>query len=177
MSNNIYIIGFMGTGKTTVGALLSKSLNASFVDTDKLIEESMAMPVYKIFEVYGEEFFRQLEHNALQALATKKGLVVSTGGGIVTHPGNMAIMRKSGIIVCLEASVDTTMKNIGKGEGRPLINSEDIRRSIEELMEKRSYLYHKADIIVRIDDKQPQAVSDEIIAFLKQKGALNGTYR
>ncbi|MBZ4665937.1 shikimate kinase [Mahella sp.] len=170
MSGNIYLTGFMGTGKTTAGKLLAEELNMDFVDTDEFIEQRMGMTVPGIFRIYGEAFFRQLEQNALISAAGRESVVVSTGGGMVLCSGNIDIMRRTGVIVCFEASVDTVMRNVGGGEGRPLLKAGDVRRSITDLMDKRRELYHRADIVVYIDNKTPQAVSDEIIASLRQRG-------
>ncbi|AEE96327.1 shikimate kinase [Mahella australiensis] len=170
MGNNIYLTGFMGTGKTTVGRLLAKELNMNFVDTDEFIEQGMGMTVPSIFGIYGEAFFRQLEHNALISIAYRQGVVVSTGGGIVLRDDNINIMRRSGVMICLDASPDTVMRNVGSGKGRPVLDGGDLRRNIIELMDKRRQFYCQADIIVNIDDKTPETISDEIIALLKQRG-------
>lgn len=170
MSSNIYLIGFMGTGKTTVGRLLAKELNMDFVDTDEFIEQGMGMTVPSIFGIYGEAFFRQLEHNALISIANRQGMVVSTGGGIVLRNDNIDIMRSSGVMVCLDASVDTIMRNVGSGKGRPVLDGGDLRRNIIELMDKRRQFYCQADIIVNIDDKTLETISNDIIALLKQRG-------
>lgn len=170
MCSNIYLIGFMGTGKTTAGRLLAKELNMDFVDTDEFIEQGMGMTVPSIFGIYGEAFFRQLEHNALISIADRQGMVASTGGGIVLRNDNINIMRSSGVMVCLDASADTVMRNVGSGKGRPVLDGGDLRRNIIELMDKRRQFYCQADIIVNIDDKTLETISDEIIALLKQRG-------
>lgn len=163
MRDNIYLIGFMGTGKTTVGELLAKRLGWAFVDVDREIENSMAISIPSIFRIYGEAFFRQREHQALRALVGKKRLVVATGGGIVSRCGNMGLMMSSGTIICLRGSAKTIMARVGSGKGRPMLKADDLLKRIEELLAQREKLYNQADVIVDIDDKEPMQVVEEIM--------------
>ena len=122
---NIVLIGFMGTGKTSTGRVLAQKLGAAFLDLDQEIEaeEGMAIPV--IFAQKGEPYFRAAEHRMVERVAARQNAVISTGGGTVKDPANVALLRKSGVIVCLTADVDTIlMRTASKGE-RPVLDKED----------------------------------------------------
>lgn len=157
---NIYIVGFMGTGKTVVGRELSKKLNAGFVDLDESIEAKEKATISEIFQAKGEEHFRSLEKEALAVVSGQKGIVVSCGGGIVVDPDNMALMKSTGTCVCLSASAQEIMKRIGVTTHRPLLHGADPLDRIQSLLSNRDSCYRKADILI---DTTNLSV-DEIVA-------------
>ena len=126
---NIVLIGFMGTGKTSTGKLLAKRLGAAFIDLDRAIEEEYGMTIPAMFEQKGEAYFRACEHAMVEKTASRRNTVISTGGGTVKDPANMAALHAGGIIVCLKADIDTILARTVKtwhapctrsgGSGRP----------------------------------------------------------
>jgi shikimate kinase len=161
--NLIILIGFMGTGKSTVGKLIAKKIGFAFVDLDKLIENEAGLKISEIFERYGEEYFRDLEKQAVNSLKTMDKTVVATGGGVVLDPQNMAVMKEVGIVIALDADIETLWKRLKSSRNRPLIKSSDPKRRIEDLYHKRRLLYSKAHCIVDTSGKSIEAVAQDIL--------------
>lgn len=164
---NIVLIGFMGTGKTTVGKMLSTKLKMKFIDIDEFIEENKNKKIKDIFIEYGEEYFRRLEHNAVKFICEKNSqLIISTGGGVVLNPENIEILRQNGKVFLLKARLHTICENL-KGTDiseRPLLREDDFEEKLAYLMKKRKHLYEiGADYIINIDFKTPENITDEII--------------
>lgn len=114
---NIYLIGMMGAGKTSIGKIAAKKAHCRFIDTDAFIEEQAGMTVAEIFEREGEGSFRQRETEALRSLGKKRNCVISTGGGIVTRKENIALMRESGTVIWLKRDLNAVLQNPGFGGG------------------------------------------------------------
>lgn len=147
MSKNIILIGFMGTGKSTLGRYLAKRMGAKFIDMDVAIENDLGMSVADIFKRYGENYFRQQERELVKRLSAKSGMIIATGGGTVKNPANVADLKKNGVIFCLEASIDELVLRTSKPGVRPVLDKMDKgdrRKAIEELLEKRKNIYEKA---------------------------------
>jgi len=142
--SNLILIGFMGTGKTCVGQRVAKSLGFRFVDTDALIVKKAGKPIAAIFEESGEDAFRELETAVLQSCASKKNQVISTGGGIVTRPENIEILRNAGYVIWLRASVETILERTGRHNDRPLLATPDPAATVRKLMGDREELYRSA---------------------------------
>ncbi len=143
---NIYLVGFMGTGKSAAGRLAATQLGWKFVDLDALIEHAQGCAIAAIFSRKGEEHFRGLEHAALAQVAEGSRQVVACGGGIVIKPENIALMKRTGVMVCLNASPEVIMaRTAGTGQ-RPLLNVPDPRQRIAELLAQRAPLYAQADV-------------------------------
>lgn len=145
---NIYLVGFMGTGKTSVGKELAKKHKLCFVDLDELIELREKRIIADIFANEGEQYFRRLETRILKKVAKEKGLIVACGGGIVINPLNIKIMKESGIMVCLAANPEVILKRTSKETHRPLLNVKDPKKQIEHLLKLRAPYYAQADRIV-----------------------------
>lgn len=162
---NIVLIGFMGTGKTTIGKYASERLGLEFVDTDDLIVEQAGEPIPKIFERVGEDGFRKLEAEALQGLAGTPGRVVATGGGIVTRPENVELLRALGFVVWLSASVETIFERVSLNQDRPLLYTDDPLQTITDMLEARNPLYKRAaDLTVETDEFHPEEITHGIAA-------------
>lgn len=145
--NNIILIGFMASGKTTVGKLLSKKLCMDLFDTDYCIEENEKLSIKCIFEKYGEEYFRKVETSILKSLFNKKNAVISTGGGVIKSKENIRLLKKMGIIVFLDTSQKEIKKRLKISKIRPL-NKND--KFIENLYKKRYKSYFcSADIVIK----------------------------
>ncbi len=148
-SKNIVLMGFMGTGKSTVGRALARQLGLKFLDMDTLIEEQAGKPISRIFAEDGEPHFRAMERALSQELAQRKGLVIACGGGVVLNADNIQDYSRTGLVVCLTATPEIIFKRTAKDRNRPLLEEEDRMRRILELLEKRKALY--ASIPCQID--------------------------
>lgn len=165
---NIYLIGFMATGKSTVGKKLAEKLGARFVDLDGYIEEQSGKRITDIFALAGEPFFRQLEKRFLAEVSRRDGQVVACGGGIVIDGENVAVMKKAGTVVCLTASVDTILERTKGSGARPLLETQGERRAtVEGLLARRAPLYAgAADTCIATDALAPEEVARQIAVFL-----------
>jgi len=143
--SNIYLVGFMASGKTSVGRELAKKKKWQFVDLDDLIELREKKTISNIFAQNGEPYFRQVEKEVLKTVAKEKHFVVATGGGIVIDTGNIKIMKESGTIICLTASADVVLKRTKGSTHRPLLNVKNPKKQIEHLLKLRAPYYAKAD--------------------------------
>ncbi|MEW6739572.1 MAG: shikimate kinase [Nitrospirota bacterium] len=167
---NIVLTGFMGTGKTEVGRILSRKLGYVLVDADTEIEKEQGITITEIFKQYGEPKFREIESNVIKRLSEIKNAVISTGGGAVLRQENMDNLRKNGVIICLTASPETILKRTGNNNDRPLLQVDNPLQRIKELLEFRKPYYEKADIMIDTEGKSPIEVAEEIIE--KVKGIL-----
>jgi shikimate kinase len=140
-SQNIYLIGLMGAGKTTIGRQLAKVLKLPFYDSDKAIEESTGVDIPTIFEFEGEEGFRDREQKMIQQLAQIPGIVLATGGGAILREQNRKILQENGFIVYLQCSVDRILERTRRDTQRPLLQTDNPRERLESLFAQRETLY------------------------------------
>ncbi len=160
----------MGAGKSSVGRRLASVLGLDFVDMDELIEEREGRSIADIFEVSGEPYFRGLEEQLVKSITSSmKGVVLSTGGGIVISPSNRELLGGWGTVVSLSAGVEEIIKRVGGALERPLIDGADIRGSIEERLSERRDLYATADHTVVTDGKGIDEVVEDILALVKTR--------
>ena len=149
MQQNIFLVGLMGSGKTTVGRLLAKKLGMRFVDSDHEIESRTGATVSWIFEIEGEDSFRRREVETIDDLTSQKGVVLATGGGAVVHPENRKNLKARGTVIYLRASVNNILQRTMHDKNRPLLQTENRRQKIEELARQREKFYSEvADIII-----------------------------
>ena len=164
---NIVLCGFMGSGKSTIGNLLSKKMGMAFIDLDAYIEKKENKSVSQIFADSGEEYFRQLEKNAVKELAYKKSVILATGGGTLTFRENVDILKNAGNkIILLDLPVEVVEQRLQGDTKRPLLNRPDKEKVMRELYEKRLPLYRSAADIVVNAANSPLQVCIEIIANL-----------
>lgn len=167
MSNNIFLIGFMGSGKSTIGRFLQKELNMELVEMDARIVEEQGMSINDIFAEKGEDYFRDLESRLVLDLNSEGNTIVSCGGGVVIRPENVENMKKNGTIVFLSATPDTIYERVKNSTERPILNGHMNVEYIAELMEKRRALYENAaDIRIETDGKTKDEICKEIISKL-----------
>lgn len=172
---NIVLIGFMGTGKTTVGRLLANRLGRPFFDSDKKIEYEQNLSIREIFKTYGESYFRQKEKMMIARLSRYRNAVIATGGGVVLSLDNMNNLKRNGIIITLTASVETILERTSRRSTRPLLDDPERREQIvNKLLIERVGLYRDADYSVDTSNKSLQQVINEILFFLRQGGYLRG---
>ncbi len=168
-SPNLILVGFMGTGKTTVGKILSKKLCMKFIDIDELIEKTLGMKISQIFNKFGESLFRDIESEIIKIVTKSKGQVISAGGGAILREENFTNFKKAGKIFCLVASEETIFERLKNCKDRPLLMVENPLEKIKELMKERMPFYEKADYRVITDNKSPHEVAKEIIEILGVK--------
>ncbi len=151
-ARNLILIGFMGTGKTSVGMRVARSLGFPFVDTDKLIVKQAGKPIPKIFEDEGEDYFRTLETRILRECAAGEGQVISTGGGAVVREENRPLLREAGYVVWLKTSPEIIYERVKRNRNRPLLRTPDPLATIRELLASREALYEAcADLVIQTD--------------------------
>ncbi len=141
---NVVLVGFMGSGKSSVGRLVARVLGGRFVDTDRLVADRAGREITEIFAMDGEGFFRQEESRALRSLLGGSRLVVATGGGILTVPGNLPVLKRLGFVVWLAAAEEVIWERVSRNRKRPLLHTENPRETVRVLIEKRNPLYAAA---------------------------------
>lgn len=163
---NVILIGFMGSGKTTVGLRLSYRLRQSVIDTDKEIEREERRTVSDIFATEGEAYFRERETACLQKLIrTVSNQIISVGGGLPLREENRKLLRKLGTIFYLRADAETIYERLKGDTTRPLLQGSDPRAKIRALMEERDIYYREAaDVVIQVDGKTFEQIIDEIEA-------------
>lgn len=168
MDKNIFLIGFMGAGKSTVAAALADRLNMSLVEMDARIVEEQGMSINDIFEKYGESHFRDMESKLVSDIKKEGNKVVSCGGGVVVREENVSCMKENGIIVFLCATPETIYERVKDSKDRPILNGNMNVEYIAGLMEKRRALYEAAaDIKIDTDGKAVEQICEEIIAVIQ----------
>jgi shikimate kinase len=168
MHNNIVLIGFMGTGKSSVGLKLATRLKKDFVDMDREIENVSGMSINEIFRRYGERRFRSEESLMAKKLSQRGNLVIATGGGLVLVPENIAALRQNGVIVLLEARAEDIWARVNRKRGtRPMLKGAASVADIQKLLDHRADYYDCADISVNTSDKELDAVIREILQQLE----------
>ena len=171
LQGNIAIIGFMGTGKTTVSSALSKITGLKEIDVDAYIVEKAKMSISEIFEKYGEEYFRNLETESLREIANNKNQIISCGGGAVLKDENVDILKNSGTIVLLTATPETIFDRVKDHTHRPILNNDMSLSHVKSLMEKREPRYQSvADIKVNVDSNDRILTCYDMLCKLEEKG-------
>ncbi len=164
-----FLIGYMGSGKTTAGKKLATKLGYDFIDLDNFIETEYQQTIPEIFSTKGEKEFRAMEHNALKKLIEKDNLIIACGGGTPCYYNNIELMNNNGITVYLKMSVDSLVNRLlNATEKRPLIANKteaELRAFVNRQLEKREDIYHQAQYIVKGKDLNV----DELVLFMKEK--------
>ena len=164
---SIYLIGMMGSGKTSTGRPLAKRLGYGFVDADAVIEQVAGCTIPEIFERDGEAGFRSIESQVLNAISQRHSLVVATGGGVVTKPENWGQLH-SGIVVWLDVNRAQLIERLrDDSTQRPLLQQPNPEAALDTLLQERRPLYGEADLTVVIKDESPDAVADGILQLLQ----------
>ena len=163
---SLYLVGMMGSGKTSTGRPLAEHLGYGFVDADAVIEQAAGCSIPEIFEQDGEAGFRSLESQVLSAISQRHSLVVATGGGVVTQPENWGLLH-SGIVIWLDVVPDQLLRRLNADcTVRPLLQTTDPEAFLNALLNERRPLYGEADLTVVINDETPEAVADGILRLL-----------
>ena len=169
---NIFLIGFMGAGKSTISDYLKNALAMDVVEMDQCIVERQGMSISDIFETYGEEYFRELETNLLIEMQSRSNVVVSCGGGVPMREHNVAEMKKNGRVVLLTAKPETILERVKDNHDRPLLENNKNVSFIADLLEKRRAKYEAAaDIVIQTDGKSELEICEELIHRLRETDA------
>jgi shikimate kinase len=171
----IFLTGFMGSGKSTIGPILANTIGYDFVDVDRLIEAKADARVVQIFERHGEQRFRELEFEVLCEVAERDHCVVSLGGGTIANEENFALIRRSGIIVYLRLEPDEIYQRVHHRPDRPLLwdgsgnllSADQLQERIRQLLADRERYYEQADVIVPSDRRRVGVTVDEIVRRLR----------
>ena len=163
---SLYLVGMMGSGKTSTGRPLAERLGYGFVDADAVIEQAAGCSIPDIFARDGEAGFRSLESQVLSAISQRHSLVVATGGGVVTQPENWGMLH-SGIVIWLDVVPDQLLQRLNADSTvRPLLQTADPEAALNALLNERRPLYAEADLTVVINDETPEAVADGILQLV-----------
>ena len=168
---NIVLIGMRGSGKTTVGSILARKLGRELVEMDELIAQMAGMSIPEIVAKHSWAKFRDIEAELTPAISRRNNAIISAGGGVVTRENNIKELKKSGVLVWLNASVNSLLERIGQDPGRPpFVNGRSQRDDMALTLAEREPLYQQAaDFIVGTEHKTPEAVAEEIIGFLQEE--------
>jgi len=166
---NIYLVGMLGAGKTTLGKALAQRLRYEFVDTDKVLVERTGVPVTTIFEIEGEEGFRRRESLALVEVSERKGCVVATGGGAILSEANREVMRSHGTVIYLRARIDNLWERTRHDTNRPLLRTPDPRATLASLLEVRDPLYRSAaHLVVDTGSQSASTLVSRVVNALRE---------
>lgn len=167
MNRHIILVGFMGTGKTTVGKLVAQRLSCPLVDTDHYLEQKRGKAIANIFSTEGERCFRQQEHDALAELVhSPQPQVITTGGGIVLRLDNVDLMKKNGWVVALTAARDVLIERLKKDTTRPLLTG-DLDKRVDQLLTERKNAYDFAHVTIDTSHRSPVEVAKIVISKYK----------
>lgn len=163
---NIVLIGFMGVGKSTIGKMLGDKLSYRFLDSDDEIEKIAGVSISDIFNSYGEEYFRELEFQVLSNIIDEAKLIISTGGGAVMNRKLFNILLSKGIVIHLDASIETLYDRLKDSNDRPMLYHDDLEKRIEELYKLRRPIYMRAHYTINTDGKTKEDINNEILQII-----------
>lgn len=160
---NIALIGFMGTGKSSVGRMVADTLHFTFLDTDDVIQARAGVSIREIFEKHGEAVFRDWERRLVEELARRTKTVISTGGGLPANEANFTSLQSHSLVVCLWASPEKIYQRVKTQTHRPLLNEPDPQAKIRELLAAREPYYRRADVLVNTDFRSAREVALQVL--------------
>ncbi|OOE43652.1 shikimate kinase I [Salinivibrio kushneri] len=167
---NIFLVGPMGAGKSTIGRHLAQQLHMEFYDSDSVIEDRTGADIAWVFDVEGEEGFRKREENVINDLTEEQGIVLATGGGSIMSKESRNRLSARGVVVYLETTIEKQLARTQRDKKRPLLQTDQPREVLEALAEERNPLYQEiADYVVRTDDQSAKVVANQIMALLEQQ--------
>ena len=164
LSNNIYIVGLMGSGKTSIGKLLSKTLHSEHVDIDQEIVKKTNLTIGEIFKNHGENYFRELESSMLDNVSKRKNIIVSTGGGVILSSKNISTMQNTGSIIHLDISIKIQLLRVRNKKNRPQLEVDNIKEKLTEMKNLRNNTYKSiSNCSILTDNKNKKDIVQEII--------------
>jgi shikimate kinase len=168
---NLYLVGFMGTGKTTVGRAAAQRLGFAFVDSDHEIERASGRTVAELFASEGEAAFRAREREFARSGHPTERTVVACGGGLVVQPGMAELLRERGVVVCLHASVATILERTGRQSDRPLLDVADPAERVRTLLQEREPAYRRAGSVILTDGRPLREVVAHVLRVWRREAA------
>ena len=172
-ARNIVLVGFMGTGKTSVGKFVAKELRREFVDTDHEIERRENCDIPTIFSAAGEAEFRRIEREVIGELSARENLVIAPGGGVVLDPENLASLQKTGVVICLRAKPETILQRVGHDTNRPLLRAPDRLARIRELLAARKPAYDSIALQIETDGLTTAQVAAKAIELFNASAQIS----
>ncbi len=168
---NLYLVGFMGTGKSTVGRLLVKPLGFQFLDSDHEIERAQGKPISRIFAEEGEERFRALEREFIAHGHPDRGCIVACGGGLVVPPGMLELLRRRGVVICMHAPLETVLARTLHTTHRPLFEVENREQRVRELFAQREEIYRRTGTMVLTDRRPMREIAAHVLRVYRHEAA------
>ncbi len=166
---NLYLVGFMGTGKTTLGRAVALRLGFRWIDSDHEIERQQGKPISEIFATQGEPAFRAMERDFIDHGHPAEKQVVACGGGLVVQPGMLALLQSKGIVVCLHASIETILRRTSGNRTRPLIDVEDPEKRLRELYAAREAIYRRSGTVVLTDGRPLAEIVQHVLRIHRRE--------
>lgn len=164
---NLALIGFMGTGKTSVGKLVAEQLHFDFLDTDEMIHQRTGRTIADIFAKDGEPAFRAMEHQVVTEICQRKKTVISTGGGLPTNPKNLELLKSRALVVCLWSSPEKIWERVRHQSHRPLLHDPSPQQKIKDLLAARESFYKQADVLINTDTRSLREVAVQVALQFK----------
>lgn len=174
MDPNLYLVGFMGTGKSTVGRLVARQTGFAFFDSDHEIERRQGRPVSQIFSEQGEPAFRALEREFIEHGHPASRCVVSCGGGLVVPPGMLELLRRRGVIICMHAPIDTILRRTMHATHRPLLAVDNPEQRLRDLYAQREELYRRTGTMVLTDKRPLREIAAHVLRVYRQEATHFG---
>jgi shikimate kinase len=168
---NLYLVGFMGTGKSTVGRQVAKQLGFRFLDSDHEIERLQGKPVSRIFAEEGEPRFRELERKFVEDGHPAERCVVACGGGLVVPPGMLELLRRRGVVICMHAPIETILQRTMHTNHRPLLQVEDREQRLRELFAQREEIYRRTGTMVLTDSRPLREIAGHVLRVYRLEAA------
>jgi shikimate kinase len=168
---NLYLVGFMGTGKTTVGRAVAQKLGFELLYSDHEIERLQGRPIPQIFAEEGEAAFRVLERAFVEHGHPTKRQVVACGGGLIVPPGLLEMLQARGVVMCLHASLETILRRTQGNKNRPLLNVEDPEERLRTLFAQREGIYRRAGTMILTDGRQLSDIVSHVLRVYRREAA------
>jgi len=168
---NLYLVGFMGTGKTTIGRAVAHRLGFQLIDSDHEIERRQGKMIPEIFAQQGEPAFRAMEREFIEHGHPAERTVVSCGGGLVVQPGMLELLKEKGVVVCLHASIETILARTARHRNRPLLDVEDPEQRVRALFAQREPIYKQAGTVILTDSRPLQDISAHVLRAWRRDAA------
>ncbi len=168
---NLYLVGFMGTGKTTIGRAVAQRLGFNLLDSDHEIEVKYGKPIAQIFASEGEPVFRQYEREFIENGHPASKQVVACGGGLVVQPGMLELLRSKGVVICLHASIETILRRTAGHRHRPLLNVEDPEVRIRTLYAEREPIYRQSGTVILTDSRPMSDIVNHVMRVYRRETA------
>ena len=170
-TDKIYLVGFMGTGKSTVGRILARQLGLHFLDSDHEIERKQGKAVAKIFAEDGEAQFRALERAFVESGHPEHGVIVACGGGLVVAPGMLELLHRRGVVICLHAPIETILQRTMHTTHRPLLQVENPEQRLRDLYAQREEIYRRTGTMVLTDKRPMREIAAHVLRVYRLEAA------